>query len=484
MEVGLKIGSRWQRHLLLALVTGFALRLFFIRYFRFEAGDTRIYEELARNWLDHSVYGLFIDGRLVPVDIRAPGYPAFLAIIYAALGRSRIAVMFVQSLVDLVSCALIGLLATRIAPESGRCRAAIAAVWLAALCPFTANYTAVPLTEVLALFFTVIALLSLINGCMGRERLTVFLGRHAYILNAWFLGGILVGLGTLVRPEGPLILASVALVLVVRWRRRADWRKLLSVGLLTGAGLMLPLAPWAARNAYSMHRWQFLAPRYAEMPGEFVPRGFLHWTQTWLVKFQDVYLVPWKLEEEPIPIETIPYSAFDSDEERSRVAQLLTRYNEDLTVSPELDHEFEDLARERSRRHPIRTYLMVPISRIATLWMTPRLELLPFSGALWPPLARWKEDPIDFSVAVGFGLLNFVYLTMAIAGGWRSRGNRGLIFLLCFILVRTLFLTGVETPEPRYVLVCFPVILAFAALLWARPPERGSSSIANLVQEE
>jgi len=35
--------------------------------------------------------------------------------------------------------------------------------------------------------------------------------------------------------------------------------------------------------------------------------------------------------------------------------------------------------------------------------------------------------------------------------------------LLVFILVRTAFLTTLETPEPRYVLVCFPALIALVA---------------------
>jgi len=35
--------------------------------------------------------------------------------------------------------------------------------------------------------------------------------------------------------------------------------------------------------------------------------------------------------------------------------------------------------------------------------------------------------------------------------------------------VRTVFLTTMETPEPRYVLECFPALIALAgAGLWAR----------------
>src|SRR6202047_4573688 len=84
------------RHLVAALLCGLALRLYFIAHFPFYSGDTHFYEELARNWLDHGVYGLFVNGQLLPVDMRMPGYPAFLAAIYATLGRSRTVVLLIQ----------------------------------------------------------------------------------------------------------------------------------------------------------------------------------------------------------------------------------------------------------------------------------------------------------------------------------------------------------------------------------------------------
>ena len=45
----------------------------------------------------------------------------------------------------------------------------------------------------------------------------------------------------------------------------------------------------------------------------------------------------------------------------------------------------------------------------------------------------------------------------------------GLVFLLLFIALRTIFFaTFVEAPEPRYVLECYPAILALAAQVWSR----------------
>jgi hypothetical protein len=45
-------------------------------------------------------------------------------------------------------------------------------------------------------------------------------------------------------------------------------------------------------------------------------------------------------------------------------------------------------------------------------------------------------------------------------------------FLVLFILIRTAFLTTLETPEPRYVLVCFPALIAMGAQVFARRAER------------
>jgi hypothetical protein len=44
-------------------------------------------------------------------------------------------------------------------------------------------------------------------------------------------------------------------------------------------------------------------------------------------------------------------------------------------------------------------------------------------------------------------------------------------FLILFMLLRTAFLTTLETPEPRYVLECFPALIAMAAQLFSGKSE-------------
>jgi hypothetical protein len=467
------------KHLAPALLAGLGLRLFFILHFPFYSGDTAYYEELARNWLYHGVYGFYYHGQLLPSDARGPGYPAFLAGIYFLAGTGRQAVMLAQASVDLATCVLAAGIADRLAagtPDATRSRVAASALWLTALCPFTANYTTVPLTEVLATFFTTLALLIFLSPAgMEIDRIT----SNPDLLRAtkiWFAGGLAVGFGTLIRPETPLLLGAVLIALWLRYRRPANWKRLTLATLWMIAGLLLPLAPWAARNTISLGRVQFLAPRYAETYGDVLPTGFYAWTKTWMFRFRDAYLFTWKLPTQPIDLKDLPSYAADSPEELSRVSSLLDRYNRTPGMTRQLDLEFAALARERAKRHPIRTFIWIPIERAAAMWFTPRIALLPFSGRFWPLAESYHYNPTDFEVTLGLALLNVLYVGMGLAAAWSCRTNSGVLLIVAFILVRTAFLTQLQTCEPRYVLVCFPALLAMSAQLW-RPSKTGRETV-------
>ena len=449
-----------------AMCAGLALRVYLVSKFPVtDTGDAPFYIELAWNWLKNGVYGFAVHGQLTPVDMRVPGYPAFLAAVFAFAGPSPRAAMLAQVAVDLATCFVIALIAARLAPEQSRRRVALAGLWLAALCPFTANYTAVVLTETLVIFLTALGILVLLQTDVGGAQVA---RATAFLANPWLLAGIVVGFGTLVRPETPLLLFAAGLVLVAKWWRPADWMKLIRAGLLMGLGLLLPLVPWAARNWNTLHDVQFLAPRYSELPGEYTPLGFTAWTNTWMWRFRDVYLTQWKVNEEEIAIDELPAYAFDSQDERERMADLLDEYNEALTIDPPLDQEFREIARERTVRHPLRTYVTIPLLRTLTLWFTPRVELLPSSGHLWPLREEWQDDRPDFLVTLGLSIVNIIYVALALAGAWLAKRRPGWALLILFCVVRTLFFVKfVETPEPRYVLECFPAVIALASQVFA-----------------
>src|SRR5882757_8508078 len=107
---------------LVVLIAGLCLRLYFVLKFPANSGDTVLYEQIATNWLKHHVYAMDVGGVVTPVDLRMPGYPAFLAIIYALTGRTgadaRLWAMLAQIAVDLLACLVIARLAALLACTS------------------------------------------------------------------------------------------------------------------------------------------------------------------------------------------------------------------------------------------------------------------------------------------------------------------------------------------------------------------------------
>jgi hypothetical protein len=470
---------------IVALLAGACLRLVFVLKFPGGSGDTVIYEQLASNWLKYCKYAMDIGGQPVPVDLRMPGYPAFLAVLYAITGRSgenaRLWLMLAQVVVDLATCVTVGLLAAALVlwckDQVRPRRAFTAGLWLAALCPLTANYVAVPLTEVWAMFFSAVCFIALVvlTSMITSGETPPPISGYLFVRNSWTLpitAGLAAGFGTLFRPETPLILVTACLLLGYwMWHRNEMKRWLLTCTLMVCAGA-LSLVPWTIRNAITFHEFQPLAPKDATLPGEIDPKGFMAWERTWLYRVRDNYLVPWKLNDDLINLEDIPGAAFDTPEEKERVARVLETYNDDIVLTKEEDAVFAQLARERTARHPLRTYLQIPLKRAGRIWFTPRIELIPVSGHVFPLAYMSEEDPVDQRITIFFFFLNVLYVALALVGIWKlwkCRTTRpAILLLIVYTLVRTAFLTTLETPEPRYTLVCFPALLALGAHAFLR----------------
>ncbi|HEV8590125.1 MAG TPA: hypothetical protein VGQ72_14715, partial [Pyrinomonadaceae bacterium] len=74
--------------------------------------DGRVYAQMARNVLEQHVYSHDAEPPYNPSLIRLPGYPFFLAAIYAVFGHDNNgAVRVIQALIDTATCVLIALLA-------------------------------------------------------------------------------------------------------------------------------------------------------------------------------------------------------------------------------------------------------------------------------------------------------------------------------------------------------------------------------------
>jgi 4-amino-4-deoxy-L-arabinose transferase-like glycosyltransferase len=458
-----------------ASLAAFALRLLFVLHFPGVVDDSRLYADIAMNWLQHGVYGITDSGQVVPTFSRLPGYPAFLAAMFAIFGWGNFrAVLLIQVLFDLGTCFLIADLARRMLSA----RAAKVGFLLAALCPFLANYAAAALTETLEIFFTALAFdlavfgFATIRGHGGSETSS----RWEFAI--WLGCGLSIGACILLRPDGGILFGAIGgycfwLLLRSMFSKQGAARRVLSLlrmGVILSIGAFAPLVPWTLRNLHTMHRFEPLAPRYANDSDELVMAGFNRWTKTWIAEYTSVQEIYWRVPGDAVDITRLPNRAFDSPQRRQETEQILADYNENHEVTPDLDARFAALAAARIHAAPLRYYVVLPSMRIADMWLRPRTELLSSDPRWW----EFNDDPVWLTVSIVFGLVNLAYVVLAAAGLLRSRELFGIGLFVLFLLLRSLFLGTLENPEPRYTLECYPVVIVMAAAFLAGRTNRDS----------
>ena len=447
-----------------------AVRVIFLWKFRLLTNDSFVYGEIAKNWMQHGVFGQTYEQGPEPTFIRLPGYPLFLVIVWFVTGVEHYtAALVVQVVVDVLTCFVVADLARRIVVSvNPPLRQQTAKGWstllnrffqqedaapkiafvLTALCPFFANYAAVALTETWAIFFAALAMDA-----------TVAAFDRAEMWKYWAFGGAALGAGILLRPDGGMLLGVIGVAGVwLAWRRRS---KQLALGLvLTVAIAIAPLVPWTIRNWRAFHLFQPLTTTTATMPSEFVPHGFQRWSRTWIADYSSLEDVWFKVDGEAVTTADLPPRAFDDEKQRQRTDELFQAYiNNGATLSSTIDDGFGELARERIQAHKFRYYVGLPLMRAADLWLRPRTEMLPIDPHWW---RLWPDDQKQFREAVALGAINLLYLAGAAIAVIR-RKIRWAGFLLLFFVLRTAFLAWMPNPEPRYVLECYPAVLAMAA---------------------
>ena len=459
-----------------------------------EPDDGRVYSQIARDVIEQHVYSHDTQPPFAPSIIRLPGYPLFLVGIYEVFGvGNNTAVRVVQALIDTVTCVLIAWVVFEwTIEEERRHRAALIALTLATICPFTAIYVATILTEVLTNFLAVAMVLAttLAFKATTRKRALVW----------WCVAGLFAGLAVLFRPDAGLFAAAIGSTLILSARpslRRV--REAILCAAVFSLAFCLVLVPWTIRNRRVFHVFQPLTPAHAEMPGEFVPRGYLLWVRTWLDDSRYVGPALWALDMRPMRISDFPDGAFDSDEERERVAALLNKYNHpddeesaeeqasaddeeedsnadeqpaqpdeiNVEMTPAIDAGFAQIGRERVAHSRLRYYVVLPLKRAATLWFDTHSQYYPFNGELLP-----LED-LDYDIHQQYWLplftaLTWIYTLLGGIGGWflwRSRyrnARRWLLLAALLIFVRLGFFATLENPEPRYTVELFPFLIILA----------------------
>ncbi len=434
---------RW--HFLSWAFVAIAFRLVFFSKFSMLTYDSFVYGDIAKNWLQHGVYGLSSPQGPDATFVRLPGYPIFLLLTWVVAGIEHYkAALIVQIVVDLLTCFVIADLARRIASD----RAARIAFVLTALCPFFANYASAALTETWAIFFAAFALDAAVAAF-----------DNPLSTKLWMVCGAALAGGVLLRPDGGILLIVVGGYALYRAGRDRSTQLILAT-LILGTVALAPLAPWTYRNWRTFHLFQPLTTLNATMPDEFVPNGFQRWVRTWIADYSSVEDVVFKVEGSPVTIGDLPPRAWDDAAQQQRTDQLLQAYvANDNTMSPAIDDQFATLARDRIRSHPVRFYVQLPLLRAADLWLRPRTEMLPLDQHWW---RLSEDDPPQFRWSILLGAVNIFYVIAAVVGLGRGKVRYALLFV-AFAVIRTAFLATMPNPEPRYVLECYPALIATAA---------------------
>ena len=432
----------------IALAAGLLLRLWFLRHPMPSDDDTDVYAQLAKNLFHHGIYGFNAGSSIQPTLIRLPGYPLFFGLVFALLGEGNFnAVLLAQIGFDLLGCWLIASFVREQMSE----RAGTVAMVLAALCPFTASYSTIALTECLSVFAVSLALWA--AGRVLRSQTEARTDRWAMLAVS-----LAIAMAMLLRPDGVLLAAAVLAAIVwYAWRQRSPVQGL-KTALACGVLATLPLVPWTVRNWRTFHAVQPLAPRRVNNPGEYVTYGFYRWMSTWSVDFVSTGNVYWNVGTDAIDVDDLPSRAFDSAAQRTQTAALLAEYNSRHTVTPELDAKFAALAEERIRAHPLLCLAWVPALRVADMLLRPRTETLGLQADWWDFRQHWA----DSMEAVGLGLLNLALVMAGLVGVMRRRVP-WVALMLVYGVLRCALLSTMENSEPRYTLELLPMLMVCAA---------------------
>ncbi len=449
-------------HIALPLAAGLALRLWLLQSLFEVNGDSLVYGGLAKNLLLHGRFCLTLpSGEMYPTLIRLPGYPIFLAFCFRLFGMENYyAAACVQIALELVGCLLLAGFVRRIAPAAMSVGAALATLWLAALCPFTACYTAEPLAETPTLF-----VLALAMWAMARFR-----DELNWASALWFT--LAVTCATLLRPDGALAAIAFAPALLIGLPRgdgpgRIPLRKLARMAAVCVLLALAPFAVWTARNWSVFHVFEPLAPRLTIDPGESSDPGWERWVKSWCLDFISTSEIYWNVPGDKLDVNELPSRAFDSPAQYAETAALAADYNSHgMELTPEIDARFGRLAEERIAANPARYYAWLPLGRLADMWLRPRVENLPIDPDWWVYAHHHAET--EFSWV--FAGLNAFYLILGIAGLCLRPRYWGA--LLAYMLLRSALLLTVEAPEARYTLECFPMLFAGGGIALACAAER------------
>ena len=440
-------------------------RLYFISFFPesdvFD-GDGRTYALVAENILTGCGVSLSEVGSTECAPHfggnQGPGYPAFIAIVWALSGHSDLAIRLVQSSILVIS--IIYLVDSLHRFTSSLNQALIIGIVLA-ISPLQIAWPRFFLTETLALAGTLWVFVELIKSLQYSKLRILPLGLSLIAV-------------TFIRLDSILLIIPVSVAGFIIHKPVVALKRGLYIGLI----LTLPWAGWLARN-YHAGLDHVFKPINLET-SETAP-GLFHWASVWSTDQYSsiaIYFPVYRLAYDEIKIDE---KAYASEKERAMVTLLLEKlqHHNGEPFPSYIDDQFSNLALSRIKENPFSYFLLSPIKRIFNFWSNlnagygwpgfgskltaqDRLDIL--KGGVISKISIMKKYPV---IAVGKLIVNgwkiFLYLlfSLAIWLSWKYKMSmyKNLVFLtLSFILARSGAAGWLQLTEARFSIMQMPIM--------------------------
>lgn len=356
---------------------------------------------------------------------KAPGYPAFVGVVYSVLGVSVTKLLLAQALIGPVTILLIWALASRLFDR----RLALTAAGLAAFYPHMWQWELRLYPEGFALPLALAVMILALERQPSPRRAAAV--------------GVLMGMGMLVRPTQFFLFALI----FVGWWLTAGARRGIALAAVTVIVALLVIAPWTARN-------------YAVADG-FIPISMQDAAAygTFNDEAKDDPRLPWAWR----PLNDRDRDLFDPD-----------RPLADAELRTALQDRAEEYVRDNPSALP-EAFFWNGLVRTWDIWRP--------SNAL---LAVDFEGRTRWVAAVGLGMY-WVLLAAALVGLWRLRRRRTLVWpLLAAALAASVVFTTVAATRYRLPLEPPIMLLALTVLIpaWDRLRARAGRPQVRQTQNE
>jgi len=435
-------------------------------------GDSKIYLKVAENILSNGCVSLSdpASGACEPHwgGNQLPGYPAFVAAIWALDGHSNNAVLIVQSAANALAIAYLGLVLLGWLGETRRASWAIAIVVFS---PIGLPWSRYLLTESLSVTLTIWVAAEIFRSVIERRLRAVMLG-------------VAYAAAVFVRYDNAVLALPIACAAFSIHGLAAGLR----VGLISALVAATPLGVWWGRGVAAGLP---SLPLTQTLPdGARPPSGYIDWGHSWMVLEFEYPLWIYQVYNRCYSCIKLPAAAFGGAKEAAIVQGLMADLatHDGRPFPRDIDDAFGKLAAKRAAEDPVRHYLLLPAKRLGWLLFSP------FNSLGWPVAVRGEslgadpdtadlisrilQDPHLFAVKAGVNGYR-IMLLFAVLAMWRqwnrSRAllqrdlaTAGLVYFVGTLALHLIFVLI----EVRYLISAYAFLDTVAAVALARKSGR------------